>query len=231
MGTEAPAAAENKIRIVVLEDYELFRKGLCSLLSERKDFEIAGDTGDRDQALAMIQREQPDIVIVGLDAGDEERIDLLPEISQAAEDVKILVLSKAKDRDFHRKVVRLGAAGVLSEDKSTEMLVKAVRCVSEGEVWLDRFTTASLLRELSPANRTEKQDPEERKIASLTEREREVIRQIGKGLKNKQIAEALFISEITVHHHLTSIYSKLDVADRFELLIFAYRNRLAEIPR
>ncbi|MBN2243091.1 MAG: response regulator transcription factor [Acidobacteria bacterium] len=231
MGTGVTAAAEEKIRIVVVEDYELFRKGLCSLLSGRKDFEIAGDSGDWEQALAMIRNEQPNIVIVGLASGDSEKMDFLPQITDAAEDSKILVLSKAEDGDFHHKAVRLGASGVVSHDKSADMLVKAIVCVNRGEVWLDRFTTASLLRELSPRNRNEKQDPEERKIASLTEREREVIRQIGKGLKNRQIAEALFISEITVHHHLTSIYSKLEVADRFELLIFAYRNRLAEIPR
>ncbi|MBN2321304.1 MAG: response regulator transcription factor [Acidobacteria bacterium] len=231
MRTKATAEITERIRIIVLEEYEIFRKGVCLLLSQQKNFEIVGDAGEWDQALTMILREQPDIVIVGLDPEDSEKIDLLPEISNAAETAKILIISKANDREFHSKAVRFGASGVLSEDKSAEMLVKAIACVNEGEVWLDRFTTASLLRELSPRNSTVKQDPDERKIAYLTEREREVIEQVGKGLKNKQIAEALFISEITVHHHLTSIYSKLEVADRFELLIFAYRNRLAEIPR
>ena len=230
MSTKATAEATGQIRIIILEEYEIFRKGISLLLSQQKNFEVVGDAGTWNQALTMIQREQPDVVLVGLDPEDSEKIDFLPKISNAAESVKILIMSKTGDREFHRKVVRFGASGVLSKDKSTEMLVKAIACVNEGEVWLDRFTTASLLRELSPGNRAVKQNPEERKIASLTEREREVIQQIGKGLKNKQIAEVLFISEITVHHHLTSIYSKLEVADRFELLIFAYRNRLAELP-
>ena len=231
MGTKAIAEATEQIRIIVLEEYEIFRKGICLLLSQQKNFEIVGDAGTWDQAMTMILHEQPDIVLVGLKPEDNEKIDLLPEISVAAEKAKILVISKANDQEFHRKAVRLGASGVLSHDKSTGMLVKAVACVNEGEVWLDRFTTASLLRELSPGNRTAKQDPTERKIASLTYREREVIKQIGRGLKNKQIAKVLYISEITVHHHLTSIYSKLEVTDRFELLIFAYRNHLAELPR
>jgi two-component system nitrate/nitrite response regulator NarL len=231
MSTKATAAATEQIRIIVLEKFEIFRKGICLLLSQQKNFKIVSDAGAWDQALTTIQREQPDIVIVGLDPEDSEEIELLPEIFNAAESARILVISEATDREFHRKAVRLGASGVLSKDKSTEMLVKAIACVNEGEVWLDRFTTASLLQELSPKNKAVKPDSDEKKITSLTEREREVIKQIGKGLKNKQIAEALFISEITVHHHLTSIYSKLEVADRFELLIFAYRNRLAELPR
>ena len=231
MSTKATAAAEEPIRIFVLEKYEISRKGICLLLSQQKEFEVVGDTGNWEQALTMIQHEKPDVVVVGLGPEENERMDLLPEIPNAADSAKILIITEANDREFHRKAVRLGASGVLSRDKSANMLVRAITCVSEGEVWLDRFTTASLIRELSPGKRVVKQDPDERKIASLTDREREVIQEVGKGLKNKQIAEALFISEITVHHHLTSIYSKLEVADRFELLIFAYRNRLAELPR
>jgi two-component system, NarL family, nitrate/nitrite response regulator NarL len=88
-----------------------------------------------------------------------------------------------------------------------------------------------LLRELANKTKAPRQSPEQMRIASLSEREKEVIKMVGKGLKNKQVAEALFISSITVHHHLTSIYSKLEVTDRLELLIFAYRHGLAEIPR
>jgi DNA-binding NarL/FixJ family response regulator len=231
MGTKATAIEPERIRIIVLEESELYRKGICMLLSEQKDFEIVGDIGSWKKALPMIQKEQPDIVIIVLDPEDTAGIGLLPEISEACETSKILVLSKSNDPEFHGRTVRLGAAGIISKDKPAEMLVKAITCIHAGEAWLDRFTTASLLRELSPRNRAVKQDPEERKIDSLTEREREVIQLVGKGLKNKQIAESLFISNVTVHHHLTSIYSKLEVADRFELLIFAYRNGLASLPR
>jgi DNA-binding NarL/FixJ family response regulator len=126
--------------------------------------------------------------------------------------------------------MRLGASGVVYKNKSADMLIKAVECVHAGEAWLDRSTTASLLRELSPRNRAPKKNPEEIKISSLSQRERDVIKLVGKGFKNKQIAEALFISDITVHHHLTNIYSKLEVTDRLELLIYSYRYGLAELP-
>jgi DNA-binding NarL/FixJ family response regulator len=143
--------------------------------------------------------------------------------------MRVLVLTGSSDPEFHRRAVCLGAIGVLSKDKPADVLVKAIEKIHAGEAWLDRTMTATVLREMSPRNR--KQDPEELKITSLTEREREVIKLVGEGLKNKQIAERLFISDITVHHHLTSIYSKLEVADRLELLIYAYRNGLAELPR
>lgn len=231
MQKKSAAAIPQRVRIVVLEEQELFREGLCLLLSKQSDFEIAGSAGSWDKAFPVIQREQPDIVIIAAGPEDGIRMDLLSEIAAISESSRILMLSKSKDPEFHRQAVRLGAAGVLAKDTPSGMLIKAIERVHAGEAWLDRFTTASLLRELSPRNRSPKQNPDEMKIATLTEREREVIQLIGKGLKNKQIGEALFISDITVHHHLTAIYSKLEVADRFELLIYSYRNGLAEIPR
>ena len=231
MKVKGKAAAAQSIRIFVLEAYEMFRKGLCLLLSEQDGFEIVGDGGALDKALPLIRQEQPDVIVVALNPENGSGIEYLAEVMEASGKARILVLSTSTDPEFHRQAVRLGAAGVMVKDKPLEMLVKAIRCINAGEAWLDRFSMASLLRELSPRNRIERQDPEERKIASLTDREREVIELIGKGFKNKQIAEALFISNITVHHHLTSIYSKLEVADRFELLIFAYRKRLAELPQ
>lgn len=231
MRNKAIAAAAPRIRIVVLEEHELFRQGLCLLLSKQARFEITGSAGTSEKALSLIQEQQPDIVVMPISSEAGVWMKLLPEILAVSENSKVLMLSKSSDLELHGKAVRMGAAGVLSKDTPTEMLVKAVECVHAGEAWLDRFTTASLLRELSPRNRAAKQDPEERKLASLTDREREVIQLIGKGFKNKQIAETLFISDVTVHHHLTSIYSKLDVTDRFELLIYAYRNGLADIPR
>jgi DNA-binding NarL/FixJ family response regulator len=96
-------------------------------------------------------------------------------------------------------------------------------------IWLDGSTTASLLAELSQAG-LKKEDGEAPKIASLSGRERDVITLIGEGLNNKRIAERLYISETTVRHHLTSIFSKLGVSDRLELLVYAYRNKLAGLP-
>jgi two-component system, NarL family, nitrate/nitrite response regulator NarL len=231
MKNKGLAADVDKIRIVFLEEYELFRESLCLLLAQQPGLTVIGNAPTWEKAFPVIQNGKPDIVLVASGSNDSNSIERLPEIFAVSENSQVLVLAKSEDPELHRQAVRLGAAGILSKDMASAMLIKAIERVHAGETWLDRFTTASLLRELSPRNRKANQDPEERKKASLTDREREVIQSVGKGLKNKQIADALFISDITVHHHLTSIYSKLEVADRFELLIYAYRCGLAEIPR
>jgi two-component system nitrate/nitrite response regulator NarL len=231
MQSQMPSAAAEQIRIVVIEEQELYRQGLCSLLSKQPEFELAGDAAAWPDALSLIAREKPDVVLLAISPSNTAGVELLPQLLAASEATKILVLLESDARELPRRAMRLGAAGVLFKNKSADTLIKAVERVHAGEAWLDRSTTASLLRELSPGNRKVKKDPEEMKIASLSQREREVITLVGKGLKNKQIAEALFISGITVHHHLTSIYSKLEVADRLELLIYAYRYGLAELPR
>jgi DNA-binding NarL/FixJ family response regulator len=119
--------------------------------------------------------------------------------------------------------------GLVLKDKATEVLIKAIERVHAGEVWLDRSLTASVLSELSLAE-TRKSNPEADKVATLTGREREIVELVSQGLKNKQIAERLFISEATVRNHLTSILSKLDLSDRFELALYAYRHHLAKPP-
>ena len=230
MRNEIPESATAQIRIVIIDEHELFRAGLGPLLSQQKGFEVIGSAPNVPDALPLIQREHPDIIL--LSAGHEAggNLNLMPEILAASNTTRILALTETTDQELIRQAIRLGAAGALSKQKPAALLVKAIECVHAGTGWLDRSTAISLLRELSPANRAPKPDPEQKKMDSLTEREREVIKLVGMGLKNKQIAEKLFISDITVHHHLTSIYSKLEVADRLELLIYSYRNGLASLP-
>lgn len=229
MRYQVPDSTRDCLRVVVIEEQELYRKGLCLLLSQNH-FDVVGDVADWSGAVALVRREKPDVVLLSITQANGPGVSVLPEIFVASEETKVLAMLESGEEDLQRQAVRLGAAGVIFKNKSADMLLKAIKCIHAGEVWLDRSTTASLLRELSPRNKPEKKDPEEIKIESLSGREREVIKLVGKGLKNKQIAEALFISDVTVHHHLTAIYSKLEVADRLELVIYAYRNGLAELP-
>ena len=230
MRSESPKIADPRVRIVLIDEHELFRAGMRLLLTRQPGFEVVGEASNRLEALQLLKREQPDVTLLSIDSNYGSSLDFLPDLFGAAETTRILVLTGSNDPELHRRAVYFGAIGVVSKDKPSGILIKAIERVHAGEAWLDRSMTASVLRDLSPSNRPKKQDPEGLKIASLTEREKEVIKLVGEGLKNKQIAERLFISDITVHHHLTSIYSKLEVADRLELLIYAYRNSLAELP-
>jgi two-component system nitrate/nitrite response regulator NarL len=111
------------------------------------------------------------------------------------------------------------------------VLISAIERVNAGEAWLDPSLMADVLSDMTRSSKPKKPDLVAEQIASLTNREREVITLVGEGIKTKQIAGRLFISETTVRHHLTSIFDKLGVADRVELLIYAYRNGLASPPK
>ena len=229
MKRKGTAAAAQHIRIFVLESYEMFRQGLCLLLSQQADFEIIGDAGALDKALSIIRQEQPDIVLVGLDPENGTGIEYLAEVMEASKKARILVLSTSTDPEFHRQVVRLGAAGVMVKDKPAEMLVKAITCINAGEAWLDRFSMASLLRELSPRNRDEKQDPEEAKIATLTDREREVLCLVAEGFSNAEIAERLSISQRTAETHRFNLMHKLELKNNAELIHYAIQQGIITV--
>ena len=180
------------------------------------------------EALAIAASKQPNLIILDILLGDEDGLTILPELREVAKSARVLVLTGLRGSESHRRAMLAGAMGVVLKDHAAEVLIKAINKVHEGEVWLDRSMMGSVMQQM-----TEKkvEDPEKVKIASLTEREREVIRVVGEGLKNKQIAERLFISETTVTHHLSSVFSKLEVSDRLELIIYAFRHGLAKVPR
>jgi two-component system nitrate/nitrite response regulator NarL len=145
------------------------------------------------------------------------------ELSRAVLEVVI-----ARDSEAHQEAVRLGAMGVVLKDQSAEVLIKAIKKVHAGEVWIDRVTMGNVLNEMRRKDSNHR-DADEDKIIYLTRREREVISLVAEGLKNKQIAARLFISDTTVTHHLSSIFSKLGVSDRLELVIYAFAHKLAKM--
>jgi DNA-binding NarL/FixJ family response regulator len=158
-------------------------------------------------------------------------VEIIPNLVAMCAKARLIALTSDQDKQMYRRAVRLGAMGLMHKDQPPGTLIKAVERVYAGEVWLDRSLTASVLGEISRGSAAKEASPEAAQIASLTDREREVISAVGAGLKNKQIADVLFISEVTVRHHLTSIYSKLEVSNRLELIIYAYRHGLAQLPR
>jgi DNA-binding NarL/FixJ family response regulator len=223
-------AEKEPIKILLVDDHVVVRTGLRLLIQSQPRFVMAGEAGNREEAIALATREQPDIILLDLDLGSDNGLDLIPDILKAAERCRIIVLTGMRDPDLHRQAVIKGALGVVPKDKAVEVLINAINKVQAGEAWLDPATMAGVLTEMARAGKPKPEDPESKKIATLTEREREVVTLIGEGLKNKQIADRLFISETTVRHHLTSIFSKLEVSDRVELLIYAYRHGLADPP-
>jgi DNA-binding NarL/FixJ family response regulator len=168
------------------------------------------------------------VIVLDLVLGDEDALSFLPELCQASPKSRVLVLTGVQNPDAHRRAIRKGAMGIVLKEHAADQLLKAIEKVNKGEVWIERSMMGSMIQELS---KPPKVDPEFAKIQSLTEREREVIALVGEGLKNKQVGERLFISETTVTHHLSSVFSKLEVSDRLELIIYAFRHGLAKMPK
>ena len=219
------------IRIVLVDDHEMVRAGLQMLIESKPGMKLVGMAGNRTDALNIIKREQPDIIILDLNLNGESGLSLIPQLLEKAQNARVLVLTGLHDLEVHRQSVRLGAMGLVLKDKAADVLLKAIERVHQGEVWFDRSLMGSVLNEISRKDGAGNINPDAAKIATLTAREREIITFVGEGLKNKQIAERAFISETTVRHHLTSIFGKLEVTDRLELIIFAYRHGLAEPPK
>jgi len=238
MPTTAPvttgqaAEAHRTIGILLVDDHEVVRVGLRHLIEKQSHMKIVGEACNRSDALKIASHEQPEIIILDLCLGDESGAELIPELLRISEESRIIVLTAVQNEEELRSASRLGAAGVITKDAPADMVVKAIERVNAGELWLNRRLTAALVAELRrPGKEPVSPNAEGKLISSLTDREREVISLIGEGMKNKQIADRLCISETTVRHHITSILKKLQVSDRLELLIFAYKNDLVTLKR
>jgi DNA-binding NarL/FixJ family response regulator len=216
-----------KIKVLIVDDHAVVRSGLRMLIDQDPEMTVSGVAGNRPEALAAASSDKPNIIILDIVLGDDDGLSFLSELRDLAGGARVLVLTGLRGAETQRRAMRAGALGVVLKEHAAEVLIKAIKKVHEGEVWLDRLTMGSVLQDFTENKEAE---PHKEKIATLTEREREVVELVGEGLKNKQIASRLFISETTVTHHLSSVFSKLEVSDRLELTIFAFRHGLAKLP-
>jgi DNA-binding NarL/FixJ family response regulator len=247
--------ASQTIRILLVDDQAIVREGLKLLLESQPGLAVVAEAGNCVEAIASARETQPDVVLLDLDLDGRNGHECLTELLSVAPQTRVLILTGTPDLDLHHEAICKGAMGLVRKLEAAEVLLKAIRKVYAGEVWLDGAMMARLLSDLWRARGAQTSDstqhldhsarevaqilppeirqppPEEAlKISHLTDREREVVSLVGQGLRNQQIADRLFISVITVRHHLSSIFSKLDVEDRFELAIYSYRYGLAELP-
>ena len=211
------------IRITILDPFALIRAGLKLILENEPDLKVVGDSGDSREALEIVSCQEPDILLLKLNSTGDAGIDIIPKIQEACHQTKIILMTTTEDPQTCKQAIQCGVLGVISQAQPSQVLLKAVRKVYEGEVWIERSMMAYFVSTMSGARRSAALDPDTERINQLSERERDVIRLIGVGLKNKQIASQLCISDATVRHHLTSIFNKLGVSDRLELLVFAVR--------
>jgi two-component system, NarL family, nitrate/nitrite response regulator NarL len=217
------------IRVMIIDDHAVVRAGLRMLIENHPTMHVVAMASSGTEALDILARESADLILLDLDLGKENGLTFVQELRAASNSARILILTGLRDPAAHRQAVKLGAMGVVVKDQAAEVLIKAIEKVNAGEIWLDRATMGNVLNEMTGQGQGEL-DSADTRINSLTDREREVIALIAEGLKNKQIGKRLFISETTVTHHLSSIFSKLGVSDRLELVIYAFGHNLVRIP-
>jgi DNA-binding NarL/FixJ family response regulator len=156
--------------------------------------------------------------------GKESAVDSIQEILFASEDSRILVLTGIVDEKLHKSAMQNGAQGIILKNQAGVTLLKAIKRIHQGEIWLDRALTAKLLTEANKKNLLRYEQL--KKINTLTVREREIIKLVAEGMVNKEIARRLFVNDKTIRNHLTIIYSKLVLSNRLELAIYASHNEL-----
>jgi two-component system, NarL family, nitrate/nitrite response regulator NarL len=224
-------ALASPIRVVLLDHHALVRDGISMILATNPRIQVVGQTGSSQAALALVNGLAPDIILLELNLDGDLNTEIIPQMLATCPEARILLLTGLDEMPLLHLAIQMGAVGVVYKTEPRETLLKAVEKVHAGEVWIDRSMMASVLTTLVRSRQAPAVDPESERIATLSEREREVIGLIGVGLKNKEIAARLTISDVTVRHHLSSIYNKLGVDDRLELTVYAYRNGLAALPQ
>jgi DNA-binding NarL/FixJ family response regulator len=218
------------LRILIIDDHVMVRAGLRMLIEQEPGLRIVGEASDLSTAVSLAAGEQPDIILLDVDMAGQNGLDILADLLTTVAHTRVLVLTGVRDPAVHRDAIRRGASGVLAKEQAGEVLIKAIRKVYAGELWIDHVTLSRVLEEMRSKNPTQETDPEQAKIATLSDREREVLVLVSQGLKNHEIAARLFISDHTVRHHISAIFAKLGVLDRLQLILYAYRHRLAKPP-
>jgi two-component system, NarL family, response regulator DevR len=206
------------VRVLLVDDHEVVRRGLRDLLSGEDDIEVVAEAGGVAEAVAMAGAHHPDVAVIDLKLPDGDGVALCRALGAATDGPRCLVLTAFDDEDALVGAIRAGASGYLLKQVRGHDLVHAVREVAAGRSLLDPQTTARVL------DRVRRGEPPD-ECATLTDQERRVLDLVGEGLANRQIAERLFLAEKTVKNYITSVLAKLGMERRTQLVAWVVARR------
>ena len=212
---------QSPIRIVVADGHPLFTLGVRALLAREPGFEVVGDADDGEDALAVLQKHRPDVLLLDLALSGINGLEVLRRMVAMDLPTRTVIVTAAIDRADLRTALMRGAQGVLLKHLASDLLVKCVRQIMNGEYWIGRDCVGDLIDAMrNPSSREES--------SVLSQRERDIVSAVIKGASNKDIAWQLGLGEQTVKNHLRRIFAKLRVANRVELAVHAMENQLTD---
>lgn len=222
-----PESRKRAIRILIADDHPIVRDGLRKLLSLEDDIEVIGEASDGREVLERAQELNPDVLLLDLRMPNLDGLSALQALQQTSKQIKVIILTASEDKNEFVQAMKLGCSGIVLKQTAPELIVKSIRKVYAGEIWLDSHTTAAVMRQFaSPHDTASSGSGKGRERSPLSQREREIVQLVAQGYKNKEMAEKMFISEQTVKNHLHNIFDKLGVSDRLELALYAIHKGL-----
>src|SRR5690242_6388791 len=216
------AMQKNRTRIAIADDHTVLRESLAALLSTQPDFIVEGRAANGQEALAIVKEQPPDVLVLDLFMPDGDGFEVLRTLDRAGSRVAAVVLTGSDSELDYAQVVKLGARGLVLKSDGPEKLFTAIRTVFNGELAFSDELAQQVLTTMSAESRASANT-----LARLSERERQIAFYVARGMKNKDIGQALTISENTVKRHLQSIFTKTGARDRLELAVLA----LSEISK
>ena len=214
---------DDRVRVLLVDDDDLMRAGLRSVLSSDDTIEVAGEAGDGGEALGRVRETQPDVVLMDIRMPGVDGISATREVLAGSVDVKVVVLTTFEDDDYIFDALSAGASGFLLKRTKPEELISAIHAVADGDSLLSPSVTRRVIDRMATQPVAGLSGA---RLEKLTPREREVLELIGRGLSNREIAESFVIEESTVKTHVKRILMKLGLRDRVQAVILAYETGL-----
>ncbi|MFP5225079.1 MAG: response regulator [Actinomycetota bacterium] len=219
--------AQDAIRILVADDHELFRSGLAMMLSSEDGIEVVGEAGDGAEAVRLAVEHVPDVILMDVRMPKRSGIEATQQIREEVPSARILMLTVSDEEADLYDAVKSGATGYLLKDASIDEVLDAIKSVQAGQSTISPSMASKLMAEFSAI--TKKQTQKSQPGPKVTDREMEVLQLVAKGMSNREIAKALFISENTVKNHIRNILEKLQLHSRMQAVYYAVREGLIEI--
>lgn len=213
-----------KTRVMLVDDHEIVRLGLLTLINDRVDMEVVGEAGDAASAAREAERLKPDVILMDIRMPGEGGIEATRQIMARMPEMRIVMLTSFADDELLVRAISAGAVGYVLKQVGNAELLRAITAAARGEALLDPRTTARLLTRVREADRKDTADA----FRELSDREMDVLAQVARGLGNAEIGEKLNLSEKTVRNYISTMFEKLSLSNRVELAVYAVEHHLFE---